>query len=147
MNVLLSIKPKYAESIIKRQKKYEFRKILFKCNHIDKVYIYATAPVKKVIGLFQIGEISQDSPESLWEILNELSGLNESEFFSYFKNNRIGFAIEIKHVRKFQNPVDPKDVIPNFHPPQSFCYIERPIESTIGKSKATNYHLRGSVRE
>ena len=36
MDVLLSIKPKYVDAILKGEKKYEFRKIIFKNKNIKK---------------------------------------------------------------------------------------------------------------
>jgi type I restriction enzyme, S subunit len=123
MNILLSIKPRYAESIIVGLKKYEFRKILFKKRHVNTVYVYATSPVKKIVGEFRIGDIIEDQPIALWDRLNEVSGMDKTEFFDYFKNDETGFAIEIKEVKKFEDPLDPCDVIPGFKPPQSFCYV------------------------
>jgi type I restriction enzyme S subunit len=129
MNVLLSIKPRYAESIIAGLKKYEFRKILFRKKHINTVYVYATSPVKKIVGAFRIGDIIEDQPIALWDRLNEFSGMDKREFFDYFENNKIGFAIEIKDVKKFEDPLDPSEVIPGFIPPQSFCYVKFPLAS------------------
>jgi predicted transcriptional regulator len=123
MNILLSIKPKYAESIISGKKKYEFRKVIFKKNYIENVYIYCTSPVKRIIGVFRVGDIIEDRPERLWEQLNEFSGLEEKEFFDYFENIEKGFAIEIKSIEKFEDPVDPAKLIPGFVPPQSFYYV------------------------
>jgi len=54
MKVLLSIKPKYAEMILSGEKKYEFRRAIFKKPGISKVVIYASSPVSKVIGEFEI---------------------------------------------------------------------------------------------
>ena len=51
--------------------------------------------------------------------------------FDYFRNKETGFALEIKEVEKFKNPIDPKTLIPNFVPPQSFHYIKAPIEMKI----------------
>jgi type I restriction enzyme S subunit len=48
MNVLLSIRPKYVEEIIKGNKRYEFRKSIFK-KKVDEVWIYATSPTKKLL--------------------------------------------------------------------------------------------------
>jgi type I restriction enzyme S subunit len=124
MNVLLSIRPQYAKSIISGQKKYEFRKIIFNDKYVNTVYVYVTSPVKKIIGAFKIGKIVRDCPENLWDQLNEFSGLDEAEFFAYFKNSRVGYAIEIKYVETFEEPIDPQALIPNFTPPQSFCYLK-----------------------
>lgn len=129
MNVLLSIKPKYVESIMKGDKRYEFRKVIFKNWDIEKVYIYSTAPVKKVVGAFIIGDIIEDHPNRLWEQFREFSGLNDIEFFSYFNGNKKGFAIEIENLEVFTNPVDPREIIPDFAAPQSFCYLDTAILS------------------
>jgi len=56
--------------------------------------------------------------------LKDEAGISEEDFFDYFKNREIGFALEIVEVEKFENPVDPKIMFPNFVPPQSFCYIK-----------------------
>ncbi|MEI6104660.1 MAG: hypothetical protein WCP70_12020 [Methanothrix sp.] len=51
------------------------------------------------------------------------AGISEDEFFDYFRNKEIGFAWEITEVERFEIPLDPKIVFPNFIPPQSFCYV------------------------
>ena len=48
-NVLLSIKPEFAEKIFQGVKRYEFRKALFKNREVEKIIVYASAPVSKVI--------------------------------------------------------------------------------------------------
>ena len=124
MDVLLSIKPKFAESIINGRKKYEFRKNAFSKKNIGRIYIYSTTPIKKIIGFFKISKIIEDKPITLWHQLKDDAGISEEEFFDYFKNREIGFALEIIEVEKFECPVDPKIMFPNFVPPQSFCYIK-----------------------
>ena len=124
MFALLSIKPKYVEAIMRGDKKYEFRKSIFKHRNVAKVYIYSTAPVQKVVGTFRIGRIIEDHPERLWNQLCGFSGLDDKEFFNYFKDSERGFAIEIESLEKFKEPIDPWKSAPRFVPPQSFCYIE-----------------------
>ena len=124
MDVLLSIKPKFAESIINGRKKYEFRKNAFSKKNIGRVYIYSTTPIKKIIGIFKISKIIEDKPSTLWHHLKDEAGISEEEFFDYFKDREIGFAIAIVDVEKFESPLDPKIIFPNFVPPQSFCYIK-----------------------
>ena len=123
MNVLLSIRPKYIEEIIKGNKRYEFRKSIFK-KDVDKVWIYATSPTKKIVGTFVIGEITKDTPDNLWNKFNGLSGLTEQEFFDYFSGINVGFAIELKYLKLFKVSIDPKVVFPDFIPPQSFYYFD-----------------------
>ena len=131
MNALLSIKPIYVEAIVKGDKRYEFRKTIFRKKNLETVYIYSTAPVKKIVGSFKVGRVIEDYPERLWDHLKRFSGLSYVEFFRYFEGKERGFAIEIESVEEFENPINPRDFIPNFVPPQSFYYLDSSILSVI----------------
>jgi predicted transcriptional regulator len=123
MNVLLSIKPKYVAKIVEGEKKYEFRKRIFTRKDIEQIYIYSTSPVRKIIGMITIKEILEGPTEEIWEKCSFYSGITEEEYFCYFKDKKKAFAIEIKDVRVFTEPVDPYMIFDRFIPPQSFCYV------------------------
>ena len=123
MNVLLSVKPKYAEEIISGRKKYEFRKSIFKRKDVEKMYIYSSSPVKKIVAIVDIDCILSDSPQKLWEQYHEYAGISKREFFDYFKNSDVGYAIKISNVQKFSIPIDPYNRDEDFRPPQSFYYL------------------------
>ena len=138
MNVLLSIKPKYVEKIKNGNKKFEFRKSLFSeknQNKIEKIFIYSSSPVKKIVARFFINIILEDHPVRLWEKCKNFSGIEKTEFFKYFRDKKTGLAIGISELKFFKTPIDPKSVFPNFVAPQSFRYIDD-IEGNI---KITNY--------
>jgi type I restriction enzyme S subunit len=122
MNVLLSIKPEYAQKIATKVKRYEFRKTIFKTK-VSRIYIYSSSPIKKIIGFFIVDNIIEDNPSNLWGKFNKHSGIEEEEFFKYFENKQKGYAIKIGALELFHNPVDPYKELPNFIPPQSFCYF------------------------
>jgi predicted transcriptional regulator len=125
MNVLLSIKPKYVEEIIKGDKKYEFRKSIFRCSEdVNMIYIYSSSPVKKIVGMFTIETIVEDHPKKLWKNFSKFSGIGKDEFFDYFGTSKKGFAIEIGNLEAFANPIDPFQKFPDFNPPQSFYYLD-----------------------
>jgi type I restriction enzyme S subunit len=142
MNVILSIRPKYARMILSGAKRYEFRKFIFKNRHIEKAYIYETSPTKKIVGIFDIGDIISASPKGLWDQFGHLSGMNEAEFFNYFQDIQIGFAIEIKHLVILDSPIDPREKISDFTPPQSFCYLKY---SLVPESVAINGHIESRI--
>lgn len=121
MDVLLSIKPGYVREIIQGNKRYEFRKIIFK-EEAQRVFIYSSSPIKKIIGMFYISGIIRDTPENLWAEFRDQAGIDEKEFFNYFAGKDKGYAIEINDLKIFDDPIDPKKHHPNFNPPQSFCY-------------------------
>ncbi|MDD3714497.1 MAG: hypothetical protein PHU16_06500 [Atribacterota bacterium] len=122
MRALLSIKPKYIEEIAKGNKKYEFRKQIFK-RRVKEVLMYATAPSKKIVGVFAIKSIIKDSPKNLWNKCKKYSGIEKKEFFDYFGDTEVGYAIEIGETEFFNKPLDPWDIILNFSAPQSYRYL------------------------
>jgi len=136
MDVLLSIKPKYASSIYRKEKHFEFRRSIFDTTRINRVYIYTTSPEMRVTGTFTIKKVYEDAPTKLWERFYEYSGIEEDEFFKYFEGCEKGFAIEIDNVEEFEKPIDPKEKIPKFVAPQSFLYVKTGI-----------FHKRKSLSE
>jgi type I restriction enzyme S subunit len=134
MNVLLSIKPRYADLIKSGLKKYEFRRKFSKKNGGCKIFIYSTSPIKKIIGAFDASTIYEDLPLKIWNLFGEHSGLSEAEFFQYFKNCRTAFAIEIRNLVIFEEPWDPSDYFLEFNPPQSYRYFN-PQQKHLGFGK------------
>lgn len=123
MRVLLSIKPKYVEQIERHSKLFEFRKQNFK-NKPEEIWIYSSAPVKKIVGIIYVEDILEKSPEALWQQCKDYAGIEEESFFEYFRNKRKGIAIKIKKYEKFIIPINPYEVNLNFTPPQSYAYLD-----------------------
>ena len=57
-------------------KKYEYRKVACK-KPIEKMLIYATAPIMQVVGEADIREVLVDDPEEIWNRTNEFSGITK----------------------------------------------------------------------
>ncbi|NLP35937.1 MAG: ASCH domain-containing protein [Clostridiales bacterium] len=124
MKILLSIKPEYAQRIFNGEKKYEYRKRLFKRKDINSIVVYATKPVGKVIGEFEIAEVLEDNPVAIWEKTKKYSGISKKDYLKYFEGNEKGFAISIKNTTVYQKPLELKELIPTIKAaPQSFIYI------------------------
>jgi len=122
MKILLSIKPEFANKIFNGNKEYEFRRVIFKCN-VTKVIVYASSPVKKIIGEFEIEKIISHNIKTLWDETKESSGIKKEYFFKYFRGKAIGYAIKIKSFREYKNPLSPEKTF-GLKPPQSFAYIK-----------------------
>jgi predicted transcriptional regulator len=124
MNVLLSIKPQYAESILSGTKKYEFRKKEFRRQGIRRVYLYANGSVRKIVGSFEIESTLRGTPEAIWERCHEHGGITKKDFFEYFEGSKQAFAYKIRDPRKFNGEIDLDSLREDFPiPPQSFYYI------------------------
>lgn len=122
MKVLLSIKPEFAEKIFNGTKMYEFRRSIFKKNHIKTVVVYASSPMQKVVGEFEIEHIIYDELKNLWNQTHQFAGIEEDFFFEYFSDKKLGYAIKIKKTLKYQTPLSLKESF-NILPPQSFTYL------------------------
>lgn len=122
MKVLLSIKPEYAFKIFDGTKKFEFRRVIFKKPNIKTVVVYASSPVQKVIGEFEIDDIFSFNPDEIWKMTKKFSGISEDFFYEYFANREIAHAIKIKNIKIYSEPLSIKDDF-NLVPPQSYVYL------------------------
>ena len=124
MNVILSIRPTFCQSIFEGKKVYEYRKRVFMRNDIDKVYVYDSKPISKIVGYFTIKRIICDIPSMVWDMTHKNGGITKKQFNDYFKGRKLAHAIEIDEVVKFDTLIDPKEVIKDFTAPQNFTYTE-----------------------
>lgn len=122
MKVLLSIKPEYAERIFDGTKKYEYRRAIFKNKDIQTVVVYATFPVGKIVGEFEIDHILTNHPDEIWDVTKEHSGVHASFYDAYFEGRNKAFAIKIASTKKYKNAICPYTQLENFTAPQSFLY-------------------------
>lgn len=122
MKVLLSIKPEFAEKIFSGEKKFEFRRSIFKKQDVKKVVVYASAPVSKVIGEFEIGSVLTADLLDLWEKTKKYSGITEEYFYEYFQGRDSGYAIQVKNTNKYSTPQRIESRF-GVKPPQSFLYV------------------------
>ncbi len=123
MKVLLSIKPEFVEEIANGNKRFEYRKAIFKNRDVKTVVIYATMPVGKIVGEFDIGTILEEHPNILWEKTKKYSGVDEKFYREYFYGRDKGYAIQIKKLKMYKNPICPYSQEKKFTAPQSFKYL------------------------
>jgi predicted transcriptional regulator len=129
MKVLLSIKPEYVEKIFSGEKLFEYRKSIFKRKDVDTVVVYSTMPVGKIVGEFSIEKIITEDIDKLWKKTAAFSGISQDFFLEYFSNKKVGYAIKIKDVKKYSEPIRPFEDFQNFKAPQSFRYLKEEIIS------------------
>lgn len=122
MDVILAIKPEFAKKIFNGQKRFEFRTRIW-VKYVDKVYLYASKPLQKIVGYFTIEEIISGNPSILWRASNHSAGITKEAFFDYFNDKHYGYAIKIEDVFKFKKPVEPFKLSLDFKAPLSFHYI------------------------
>lgn len=121
MKALLSIKPEFASKIFMGEKKFEYRRSIFK-KPVNLVVVYASSPVCRVIGEFEVEELLFDELEKLWRKTKRHSGISEDYFYSYFSDKEKGHAIKIGSTRKYRKPLLLKETF-GVIPPQSYLYL------------------------
>lgn len=121
--ILLSIKPEFAFAIFRGEKVYEFRKAVFKNREVNKVYVYASAPVSRVIGVFYINDILEMEPQELWSKTSCGAGISEEYFYEYFFGRDRAYAISVDRTSLFDEPQRLQYMFGFGHPPQSFRYV------------------------
>lgn len=130
MKVLLSIKPEYADKIFNGEKKFEFRRSLFRNNNVTTVVVYASSPIQKVIGEFEIDKIINEDLARLWQKTKKYSGISEDFFYEYFKSKDKGYAIKIKKAIRYSEARSLKEKY-NISPPQSFVYLSQSVDDSL----------------
>lgn len=125
MKILLSIKPKYVDKIVSGEKKYEFRKTIFKRKQVDTIVVYSSGKVGKLIGEIKFTTILSDTPLNIWNKTKEKAGLSKGDFFDYFRNKEIAHAIKIESFEPYSHAISIQEKYPGVNPPQSFVYVEK----------------------
>lgn len=120
--ILLSINPNHVENILNGTKKYEFRKKPCK-RHVDKILIYSTNPIMRVVGEAEVEDVLIDAPEIIWKKTEKKSGIDKTFFDQYYENREQAVAYKLKNVKKYREPKELKDYGIS-SAPQSFQYIE-----------------------
>jgi predicted transcriptional regulator len=121
--VLLSVKPRFAEAILNGAKKFEFRRAVFRDPDVQRVVLYASSPVQRVVGEFTVDAIVEMELESLWEHTELYAGIGKEYFDEYFAGRELGFAVAVGETHRYSEPLDLDRDFGIQHPPQSFRYL------------------------
>ena len=131
MNVILSIHPKWAKLIYEGKKTIEWRKSFPKNENLNTVFIYETAPVKKITGyfLFNNNILLQSkcylvsSVLSQSELIINMGCVPITDLIKYKGNSDIIYGWLIGEFEKFKDPLE----LSHYglkRPPQSWCYTK-----------------------
>lgn len=128
---LLSIHPEYVELIKKGVKRVEFRRRAF-ARPITHIVIYATSPVKQLVGFCEVERVVRDTPATLWRQHGAAGGIPRATLFRYLDGLTAAIAIVL---RPF-NPLASGLALPAVgvaRPPQSFQYLPKSAFAALTK--------------
>lgn len=123
--LLLSIQPRYVESILAGVKQVELRRRQPRIA-CDRALVYASSPRMELVAEFRIASIARLPSVLLWQTVRDVAGISRTEFDNYFEGRDAGVAIRIADLAPLAFPVSLANLRrawPKFNPPQSFRYI------------------------
>lgn len=130
---LLPIKPRYAAAIIRGDKRVEFRRRRF-ARAVDYVVIYASSPLKRVLGYFRVSGIVEGDPAEIWQRYRDVAGIEEEAYCNYYADADVAVAIEIDQLHVLATPVPLPVVDQSLSPPQSYVYLDREVLGRLARA-------------
>lgn len=124
---MLSIRPRFVDSILAGVKQVELRRRLPHVAANDYVVVYATVPTAAVVGYFTVNRVERLPLGPLWRKVRDISGVTRAEFLEYFAGLTEGAGIFVGDVVPFSRPLPLEELRalwPGFHPPQGFRYLD-----------------------
>ena len=94
--ILISIKQQYAEAILDGTKTVEFRKISFP-KRVGTMVLYATSPVKKIVGLVKVRAVVVLSPEGAWRKYHKRGAIDRRSFNAYYAGSKKAVCLELEN--------------------------------------------------
>lgn len=125
-NVLISIKPRYVESILKGGKTVEIRRGRIGLEIGTVLWIYATLPKGRVELQARVDGVDCGTHSAIWRKYGKYTGITKSEFCDYVEGSDKATAIKLVSVRKVK-PAPKLEVLRaakmGFQPPQSYVRL------------------------
>ena len=125
--IVLSLKPRFAEAILAGTKTVELRRTTPKIEVPTRALLYASTPVRALLGTCIITSVNSAPLSDLWREFGSRADLPYHEFKRYFEGVEVGTALELAHQRLFSRMVPLQDMRTKpsrFRPPQSFAYVD-----------------------
>lgn len=147
----MSIHPQYADAILAGTKRVEFRKRRLAPN-VSTVVIYATLPVGRIVGTFEVLGHDVAPPAELWERHAAHAGISVAGYDRYYAQTPAAVGILIGSVQQLSQPRPVTDLSGVSRPPQSFSYLTRAqatdIEAWLQRAPqgADEKHSAGSTQ-
>jgi predicted transcriptional regulator len=150
-DLLMSVKPKYAEQLFSGTKLVEIRKKFAKKWLGRRAVLYASRPQGALVGEATIDSITQGSPDDIWARFETSIGVSWDDFKDYTASAEDVSAILLSDIRPYRAPI-PLDQIEyilqeDLRPPQSYCELsmQRNAHWARAVSIATLLHSRCRV--
>ncbi len=124
--ILLSLRPRYAQAILDGAKTVELRRTRISAPDGTLVILYATAPIRSVVGTTKLAGRFIGTPVQVWTYCGSRTGLTKREYDDYFRGADLATALLLAAPRPldaWHSLAELRESQPSFRPPQSFRYV------------------------
>jgi predicted transcriptional regulator len=141
--MLLSVRPRFAESILAGAKRAEIRRLRPAARPGTPVIIYATRPLGAVVGTAYIDSVCHGAPPILWEEYHSQMGVTQQEFERYLHGLSMAYLLILSDVHRLTCPLTLEDMRETaaFQPPRSYRYLDRNALRTLVNGHPGGGHL------
>jgi predicted transcriptional regulator len=129
--LFLSVKPIFANKILRGAKTVELRRVRPSVGEGDTVLIYSTSPEMALLGSAQVAEIFSGTPCDIWGQVKEQAGVSRGEYDDYFSGAATAIGIRLCAVRRLARPILLRELRkrwPWLRPPQSYRYVDARLD-------------------
>lgn len=131
--ILLSIHPVYVDKIFEGSKKIELRRVQLP-KSIEHVVIYATSPIQRVVGFFDVAKVHYGTPNSIWHTFGNIAGVHKKDYFKYYAGTNCAVGISIKRVHQLGFPMPLSSLGKQIKAPQSFRYLPSTVIHSLTRN-------------
>jgi len=133
-DLVLSIKPQYADPIFSGLKTIELRRRF----PIDVpsgtfAFIYTTSPTRAMTGFAEIDGVERIGIEKIWRQYSKAACISKKSFDDYFSGLSEGFAINFRNPKRLERSLNLTELRErfDFEPPQSFLYAKPQLREAM----------------
>jgi predicted transcriptional regulator len=121
---LLPIQPRYANAILRGEKRVEFRRRRFG-RDVEYVVVYASSPICGIVGSFRISDVAEGPPGDIWDAFKDVGAIEREDFFRYYAGAERAVAIGIERVCVLGEALPLRELSSSLKAPQSYTYLTR----------------------
>lgn len=131
-DVLMSIRPRFAEAIFAGEKTHELRRQFPASLSGATVYVYASTPLRKVIGSFQIASVQRIPKWLLARTRRRATTLTATELLAYLDGLHHGVLLEVSNPTEYARPVPLARLRAiGIEPPQSYRFLRPDVAAQL----------------
>ena len=147
--MLLSVRPRFADSILSGVKSAELRRQRPTVPPGTPVIIYATKPCAAVIGIARIDRVCEGTPSDLWAQYQGQMAIAHEEFALYLRDARVAYVMLLSEAKRLASPLSLENLREgsDFQPPRSYRYVNFATLRTLVNGHPGGSSLLSLVRQ